>query len=60
MKQSWQWTVVLAVGFRVFVQTILLERDAYSACWLVPLAGFVLALPAVLIAARRWQWNWPR
>lgn len=55
MKQSWQWTVVLAVGFRVFVQTILLERDAYSACWLVPLAGFVLALPAVLIAARRWQ-----
>lgn len=55
MKQSWQWTVMLAVGFRVFVQTILLERDAYSACWLVPLAGFVLALPAVLIAARRWQ-----
>lgn len=55
MKQSWQWTVVLAVGFRVFVQAILLERDAYSACWLVPLVGFVLALPAVLIAARRWQ-----
>ena len=55
MKQSWQWTVVLAVGFRVFAQTILLERDAYSACWLVPLAGFALALPAVLIAARRWQ-----
>lgn len=55
MKQSWQWTVVFAVGFRIFTQAILLERAAYNACWMTPLLGFALALPAVLIAARRWN-----
>ncbi len=55
MKLSWQWTIAFAVGFRMFTHAILAERAAYNACWMVPLLGFLLALPAVLIAARRWR-----
>lgn len=55
MKQRWQWTVVFAIGFRLFAQAFLLERSTYNACWMVPIAGFLLALPWVLVSARRWQ-----
>lgn len=54
MKQNWQWTVVFATGFRMFLQAILLEREAYSACWLTSLVGCVIALPFILVVARKW------
>ena len=54
MKQNWQWTVVFTVGFRMFLQAILMEREAYSACWLTPVAGFLIALPVIAAVARKW------
>lgn len=51
MKQTWQWTVVFITGIRMFLQAILLEREAYNACWLAPVLGFLIALPFVWIAS---------
>lgn len=34
---------------------MLLERRCYSACWLVPLAGFLIALPVIFLVSSRWQ-----
>lgn len=55
MKQNWQWTAVFVIGFRLFLQATLLERHCYSACWLVPIGGFLIALPVVWLVARNWQ-----
>lgn len=54
MKQNWQWTVVFITGFRLFMQAILLEREAYSACWLSPLIGFLIGLPFIAFTAKHW------
>ena len=55
MKQNWQWTVVFITGFRMFLQTILLERHAYSACWMAPLIGMAFAYPFIILLSRHWQ-----
>lgn len=55
MKQNWQWTAVFVIGFRLFLQAVLLERHCYSACWLVPVGGFLIALPVVWLVSRSWQ-----
>lgn len=55
MKQNWQWTAVFVTGFRMFLQAILLEREAYNACWLAPAGGFMIALPFVLLLTKQWQ-----
>ena len=46
---------MFVIGFRLFLQAVLLERQCYSACWLTAVGGFLIALPIVGCVARQWQ-----